>query len=92
MCSNVWAPWCQSLSPKAVSAIPKAASAESGRQKSSEKLVRQALMLSSCMKMTTAFGNAAWASTKVVLRGSEIKGALGDGVSSWNNAHLRSPF
>lgn len=25
---------------------------------------------------------------KVVLRGSEIKGALGDGVSSWNNAHL----
>ena len=30
--------------------------------------------------------------TKVVLRGSEIKGALGDGVSSWNNAHLRLPF
>ena len=40
VCSNAWAPWCQSLSPKAVSAIPKAASAESGRQKSSEKLVR----------------------------------------------------
>jgi len=25
---------------------------------------------------------------KVTLRGNEIKGALGDGVSSWNNSHL----
>jgi len=25
---------------------------------------------------------------KVMLRGNEIKGALGDGVSSWNNSHL----